>query len=182
VPIGDIQVPVIGKNVVIAVLVQTHILFAAFIIGAVLVAATSEYLGMVTKQPSSEAVARSFLNQTMVPLNMHRFVGNFSYVGFLVAGWAGWRYLRTTREDDREYYDWMGHWGLIWGFGFLIMQPLIGFGYLKSIRETSPDGFEVIMLGDKSWVFNLLVIWLAVMSIASTAYFVHKLRFAVKPN
>src|SRR3712207_8617368 len=50
VPIGDLQVPVIGKNVVIAVLVQTHILFAAFIIGAVLVAATSEYLGMVTKQ------------------------------------------------------------------------------------------------------------------------------------
>src|ERR671916_2828 len=235
-PIGDIQVPIIGKNVVIAVLVQTHILFAAFIIGAVIIAATSEYLGLVTKQPryerfaralaisfvlalvtlfpvffsylqniffwvffveafmflgqivivyawynvwdklayrkslhvvfgfvagffglmamtmidavasfmltppevdlaSSEAVARSFLNQTMVPLNMHRFVGNFSYVGFLVAGWAGWRYLRTTREDDREYYDWMGHWGLIWGFGFLILQPVIGFGYLKGIRE-----------------------------------------------
>src|ERR687893_3015335 len=210
-PIGNLDVPIIGKNVVIAVLVQSHILFAAFIIGAVLIAATSEYLGMVTKQTnyerfarnlarfvvllfasgaalaitfvlalvtlfpvffsilqniffwvflveafmflgqiiivyawynvwdklayrkslhvvfgfvagffglmamtmidavasfmltppevdlaSSEAVARSFQNQTMVPLNMPRFVGNFSYVGFLVAGWAGWRYLRTT--------------------------------------------------------------------------------------
>ena len=41
-PIGDLQVPVIGKNVVIATLVQTHILFATFIIGAVLIAATSE--------------------------------------------------------------------------------------------------------------------------------------------
>src|SRR3712207_2915302 len=112
---------------------------------------------------------------------MHRFVGNFSYVGFLIAGWAGWRYLRTTREDDREYYDWMGHWGLIWGFGFLIIQPVIGYGYLKGIRESSPEAFNVIMLGSKAWVFNLLAIWLAVMSIASTAYFVHKLRFAVKP-
>jgi cytochrome bd ubiquinol oxidase subunit I len=292
-PIGNLEVPVIGKNIVIAVLVQTHILFATFIIGAVLVAATSEYLGMTTKQPYYERfarslarfvvllfasgaalaitfvlalvtlfpvffsylqniffwvflveafmflgqiiivyawynvwdklayrkslhvvfglvagffglmamtmidavasymltppeapvsdVARNFLNQTMVPLNMHRFVGNFSYVGFLIAGWAGWRYLRTTREDDREYYDWMGHWGLIWGFGFLIIQPVIGYGYLKGIRETSPEAFNVIMLGSKSWVFNLLVIWIAVMSIASTAYFVHKLRFAVKP-
>ncbi len=292
-PIGDLQVPIIGKNVVIAVLVQTHILFAAFIIGAVIIAATSEYLGMVTKQPRYERfarslarfvvllfasgaalaitfvlalvtlfpvffsylqniffwvflveafmflgqiiivyawynvwdklayrkslhvvfgfvagffglmamtmidgvasfmltpaeaqvndVARTFLNQTNIPLNMHRFVGNFSYVGFLVAGWAGWRYLRTTREDDREYYDWMGHWGLVWGFGFLIMQPIIGYGYLKGIRESSPGAFETIMIGEKSWVFNLLVIWLAVMSIASTAYFVHKLRFAVKP-
>ncbi|HEX2097655.1 MAG TPA: cytochrome ubiquinol oxidase subunit I [Rubrobacteraceae bacterium] len=292
-PIGDLDVPIIGKNVVIAVLVQTHILFATFIIGAVLIAATSEYLGMVTKQPRYERFARSlarfvvllfasgaalaitfvlalvtlfpiffsylqniffwvflveafmflgeiiivyawynvwdrlayrkalhvtfgmiagffglmamtmidavasymltpaeapvtdaaraFLNQTMVPLNMHRFVGNFSYVGFLVAGWAAWRYLRSAREEDREYYDWMGHWGLIWGFGFLILQPVIGYGYLKAIRESSPEAFETIMLGDKAWVFNLLVFWIAVLSIASTAYFVHKLRFAVKP-
>jgi cytochrome d ubiquinol oxidase subunit I len=295
VPIGNLDVPIIGKNVVIAVLVQSHILFAAFIIGAVLIAATSEYLGMVTKQNNyerfarnlarfvvllfasgaalavtfvlalvtlfpvffsilqniffwvflveafmflgqiiivyawynvwdklayrkslhvifgfiagffglmamtmidavasfmltpaevtSEAnlVARSFLNQTMVPLNMHRFVGNFSYAGFLIAGWAGWRYLRTTREDDREYYDWMGHFGLLWGFGFLIMQPIIGYGYLKGIRESAPDAFNTIMLGSKAWVFNLLVLWIAVLSIASTAYFVHKLRFAIKP-
>jgi cytochrome bd ubiquinol oxidase subunit I len=294
-PIGNLDVPVIGKNVVIAVLVQSHILFAAFIIGAVLIAATSEYLGMVTKQNNYERfarnlarfvvllfasgaalaitfvlalvtlfpvffsilqniffwvflveafmflgqiiivyawynvwdklayrkslhvvfgfvagffglmamtmidavasfmltpaevesqadlVARSFLNQTMVPLNMHRFVGNFSYAGFLIAGWGAWRYLRTTREEEREYYDWMGHFGLIWGFGFLIMQPVIGYGYLKGIRESAPEGFNVIMLGDKSWVFNLLVIWIAIMTIASTAYFVHKLRFTVKP-
>ena len=292
-PIGDLEVPVIGKNVVIAVLVQSHILFAAFIIGAVLIAATSEYLGMVTKQPRYERfarnlarfvvllfasgaalaitfvlalitlfpvffsylqniffwvflveafmflgqiiivyawynvwdklayrktlhvvfgmiagffglmamtmidavasymltpaeapatnVARTFLNQTMVPLNMHRFVGNFSYAGFLIAGWGAWRYLRSTREEDREYYDWMGHWGLIWGFGFLILQPVIGYGYLKGIRESSPEAFETIMLGDKAWVFNLLVTEIAFMSIAATAYFVHKLRFANKP-
>jgi cytochrome bd ubiquinol oxidase subunit I len=294
-PIGNLDVPIIGKNVVIATLVQTHILFAAFIIGAVLIAATSEYLGMVTKQPNyerfarnlarfvvllfasgaalaitfvlalvtlfpvffsilqniffwvflveafmflgqiiivyawynvwdklayrkslhvvfgfiagffglmamtmidavasfmltpaevesqAELVARSFLNQTMVPLNMHRFIGNFSYAGFLIAGWGAWRYLRTSREDEREYYDWMGHFGLIWGFGFLIMQPVIGYGYLKGIRESAPESFNTIMLGDKAWVFNLLVFWIAVLSIASTAYFVHKLRFAVRP-
>src|ERR671912_2574278 len=292
-PIGDLDIPVIGKNVVIAILVQSHILIATFILGASLIAPTAEYLGMVTKQPRYERfarnlarfvvllfasgaalaitfvlalvtlfpvffsylqniffwvflveafmflgqiiivyawynvwdklayrktihvtfgmiagffglmamtmidavasymltpaehpatdVARTFLNQTMIPLNIHRFVGNFSYAGFLIAGWGAWRYLRSTREDDREYYDWMGHFGLIWGFGFLIMQPVIGYGYLKGIRESSPGAFETIMIGEKSWVFNLLVIWLAVMSIASTAYFVHKLRFAVKP-
>ena len=293
-PIGDLQVPIIGKNVVISVLVQTHILIATFIIGAVLIAATSEYLGMVTKQPRYERfarnlarfvvllfasgaalaitfvlalitlfpvffsylqniffwvflieafmflgqiiivyawynvwdklayrktlhvtfgmiagffglmamnmidavasymltpaehpitdVGRTFLNQTMVPLNLHRFVGNFSYVGFLIGGWAAWRYLRSTQEQDREYYDWMGHWGLIWGFGFLILQPVIGYGYLKGIRESSPEAFETIMLGDKAWVFLLLMTWIAVMTVASTAYFVHKLRFAVKPT
>jgi cytochrome bd ubiquinol oxidase subunit I len=292
-PIGDLDVPVIGKSVVIAILVQSHILIATFILGAALIAPTAEYLGMVTKQTKyerfarnlarlivllfasgsalaitfvlalvtlfpvffsylqniffwvflveaflflgviiilyawyntwdklayrkslhvvfgfvaggigliqmtminviasymltpSEApvtdVARTYLNPTMIPLNMHRFVGNFSYVGFLIAGWAAWRYLRAEREDEREYYDWMGHWGLIWGFGFLIMQPIIGYGYLKSIRESAPDAFNTIMLGDKAWLFNLLMVELAVMGVASTAYFVHKLRFAVKP-
>ena len=118
-------------------------------------------------------VARTFLNPTLIPLNMHRFVGNFSYAGFLIAGWAAYRYLRSTREDDREYYDWMGHWGLIWGFGFLILQPVMGYGYLKSIRESAPEAFDTIMLGDKAWLFLLLMIWVAVMTIASTAYFVH---------
>lgn len=292
-PIGNLDVPLIGKNVVIAVLVQTHILFATFIIGAVLIAATSEYMGVITKQqryerfarnlarfvvllfasgaalaitfvlalitlfpvffsylqniffwvflveafmflgqiiivyawynvwdklayrkilhvtfgmiagffglmamnmidavasymltpaeaPATE-VARTFLNPTMVPLNMHRFVGNFSYAGFLIAGWGAWRYLRSTREEDREYYDWMGHWGLMWGFGFLILQPVVGYGYLKSIREGAPEAFSTIMLGEKSWLFLLLMIWVAIMTIASTVYFVHKLRFAVKP-
>src|SRR5215210_4916330 len=220
-PIGDLDIPVIGKNVVIAILVQSHILIATFILGASLIAPTAEYLGMVTKQPRyerfarslarfvvlveafgflgviiilyawynvwdklayrkslhvvfgfvaggfglfqmtmidavasymltpSEApvtdVARTFLNPTLIPLNMHRFVGNFSYAGFLIAGWAAYRYLRAERKDDREYYDWMGHWGLIWGFGFLILQPLMGYGYLKSIREASPEAFETIM-------------------------------------
>jgi cytochrome d ubiquinol oxidase subunit I len=291
-PIGDLDIPVIGKSVVIAILVQSHILIATFILGAALIAPTAEYLGMVTKQAKyerfarnlarllvllfasgsalaitfvlalvtlfpvffsylqniffwvffveaflflgviiilyawyntwdklayrkslhvvfgfvaggiglfqmtmidavasymltpSEApvtdVARTYLNPTFVPLNMHRFVGNFSYVGFLIAGWAAYRYLRTEREDDREYYDWMGHWGLIWGFGFLIIQPIIGYGYLKSIRESAPGAFDTIMLGEKAWLFNLLMVELAVMGVASTAYFVHKLRFAIK--
>src|ERR687898_1214183 len=253
-PIGDLQVPVIGKNVVIASLVQSHMLFASgaalaitfvlalvtlfpvffsilqnvffwvflveafmFLCQIIIVYAwynvwdklayrkslhvvfgfTAGFFGLMAMtmidavasfmltpaEVTSEAglVARSFLNQTMVPLNMHRFVGNFSYAGFLIAGWAGWRYLRTTREGDREYYDWLRHFGLLWGFGFLIMQPIIGYGYLKGIRESAPDAFNTIMLGSKAWVFNLLVLWIAVLSIASTAYFIHKLRFAIKP-
>ncbi len=58
-PIGNLDVPLIGKNAVIGILVQSHILFATFILGAVLIAATSEYLGMVTKQPRYERFARN---------------------------------------------------------------------------------------------------------------------------
>jgi cytochrome bd ubiquinol oxidase subunit I len=126
-------------------------------------------------------VAATYMNPTFVPLNMHRFVGNISFAGFVVAGFAGVRYLRSTREEDREFFDWMGHWALVWGFGFLLLQPIIGFGYMKSIREQNTAAFEYIMLGDKSWLFNLLAIELAIMGVGSVAYCLHKIRFAAKP-
>jgi len=47
-PIGDLDVPVIGKNVVIAILVQSHILIATFILGAALIAPTAELPGVAT--------------------------------------------------------------------------------------------------------------------------------------
>ncbi len=292
-PIGNLEVPGIGKEVVMEAIWQSHVLWAAFIQGIFLIAPISEYLGVLTKQPKYDRFAKgagvaaillfatgsftpilgililitlypvfwsyaqnilfwplfaeafmfvgeiilvyawyaswdtmayrkklhvvlgfmtailltaqmSFinivgsylltpslssatnvgavaLNPTFVPLNMHRFIGNISFAGFLVAGYAALRYLRSTREGDREYYDWMGHWGLIWGFGFLLLQPFIGYGYLKAIREHNSAAFEYIMMGEKSWLFNLLATELAVMAVASVAYCLHKLRFAEKP-
>ena len=292
-PVGDIQIPIIGKEVIIPMLVVPHTLIATFIVGITMIAPISEYIGLVTKQPrydrfarnaakftillfaggsalaftfffslmtlypvffsylmniffwvflaeafmfigevllvyawynawdrmayrkrlhvifgfmaglfgltqmtlinvvgsymlspsaaSATNVAWTYLNPTYMPLNMHRFVGNLSFVGFLIAGWAAWRYLRSLREDDREYYDWMGHWGMVWGFGFLILQPIIGYGYMKAIREHSPVTFDYLMKGDKAWLFNLLMIELAIMAVASVAYFLHKMNFAKKP-
>jgi cytochrome bd ubiquinol oxidase subunit I len=293
VPIGDLQIPIIGKELVIVMLVMPHILIATFVIGITTIAPVAEYVGLITKQPKYDRFARNaakftvlifasgsalaitfvlalitlypvfwsylqniffwvllveafmfvgeiiivyawynawdrmayrkrlhvifgfmaglfgvvqmtfinvvgsylltpseapatalgwtFLNPTFMPLNMHRFVGNLSFVGFLIAGWAAWRYLRSTDEADREYYDWMGHWGVVWGFGFLLLQPIIGFGYLKEIQAHNTEAFEYLMLGDKSWLFNLLMIELGIMSVASVAYCLHKLQFAAKP-
>ncbi len=292
-PIGDLNIPIVGKEVIIPMLVVPHTLLATFIIGITLIAPIAEYIGLITKQAKYDRFARNaakftillfasgsslaftfffalialypvffsylmniffwvflaeafmfigevlliyawynawdrmayrkrlhvifgfmtgllgvtqmtlinvigaymltpsqasansvgwtFLNPTYMPLNMHRFAGNLSFAGFLIAGWAAWRYLRSIQESDREYYDWMGHWGLIWGFGFLLLQPLLGYGYMKEIREHSPVTFDYLMTGDKAWLFNLLMIEVSIMAVASVAYFLHKLKFAVKP-
>jgi cytochrome d ubiquinol oxidase subunit I len=293
VPILDIEIPGISKEVLIGALFQSHALWAAFVIGLVTMGATSEYLGVLTKQPRYDRFAKgtaitailvfatgsftpilailflitlypvfwsyvqnimfwvllaeafmfigeiiliyawyaswnklayrkilhvtlgfttvilfigqmtfinvvgsylltpalanannvgaTYFNPTFIALNMHRFVGNMSYAGFLVAGFAALAYLRSTRESNREFWDWAGHWGLVWGFGFLLLQPFIGFGYLKAIREHNAAAFDLIMVGDKAWLFELLTLFLGVMSFASVAYCLHKLKFAVKP-
>jgi cytochrome d ubiquinol oxidase subunit I len=281
VPVGDVQIPVIGNDMVIPLLVVPHILIAAFVIGINLIGAFSELTGVITKKAHYDRFARAsarftlllfavgsalaftfllslitlypiffsqlmniffwvflaeafmfvgevimvyawyhswdrmayrknlhvvfglvgglfgltqmifidvvasymltpstaqatnvgwtFLNPTYITLNLHRFVGNFSYAGFLIAGWAAWRYLRVTREEDREYYDWMGHWGIVWGFGFLLLQPFMGYGYMTEIKAASPGAFEYLMLGPKSWLFNLLTIEILVMAAGSVS-------------
>jgi len=293
VPIGDLQIPIIGKDLVIPLLVVPHILIAAYVVGINIIAAISEWVGSITKQAHYDRFARNaakftlllfgvgsalaftfllalitlfpvfwsymqniffwvllaeafmfvgevimvyawyhswdrmayrknlhvifgligglfgltqmifinvvasymltpsnaeatdvgwtFINPTYMALNMHRFVGNFSYAGFLIAGWGAWRYLRSATEEDREYYDWMGHWGIVWGFGFLLLQPFMGYEYMTEIKASSPDAFKYLMLGKKSWLFNMLTVELLIMSTASVAYCLHKLKFAVKP-
>jgi cytochrome bd-type quinol oxidase subunit 1 len=59
VPIGDVQIPVIGNKLVIPLLVMPHILIATFIIGITLIAPVSEYVGMITKQRHYDRFARN---------------------------------------------------------------------------------------------------------------------------
>ena len=58
-PIGDVEVPVIGNNLMIPLLVVPHILIASYIIGINLIAATSELVGMITKQRRYDRFARN---------------------------------------------------------------------------------------------------------------------------
>src|ERR671933_1996232 len=65
-PIGKIEIPAIGNEVVIVMLVVPHILIAAFIIGIVLIAATSEYLGVLTKQAKYDRFAHNTAKFTVL--------------------------------------------------------------------------------------------------------------------
>ncbi|MDQ3284121.1 MAG: cytochrome ubiquinol oxidase subunit I [Actinomycetota bacterium] len=65
-PIGDIEIPGIGKEVVIAMLAQSHIFHAAFIAGILLIASTSEYLGVLTKQPKYDRFAKGVATTVVI--------------------------------------------------------------------------------------------------------------------
>jgi cytochrome d ubiquinol oxidase subunit I len=148
------------------------------------------------------------LNPTNLPLTIHRTVGNVAWAGALVALVAGIQYLRVTRrqearalvperarpvralgampegelvrERDREaaYWDWAGQWGLLWAFGFTIIQPWLGYSYAKEIQLHAFDGWYQMMYG---WISNIFLGQLALLGlifILGAWYFFLRLRAA----
>jgi cytochrome bd ubiquinol oxidase subunit I len=130
---------------------------------------------MLTPVPAEE-VLRVFLNPTAIPLNMHRVAGDLSLAGFLVAGYGSFRALRASTAEDRSYFDWVGHIGLIAGLGFLFIQPAIGLSYMIEIRAHAPLAFGILMRGHLSWVFLVQIALLSVLFFLSVLYMWFQVR------
>ncbi|EQD35987.1 cytochrome bd-type quinol oxidase subunit 1-like protein, partial [mine drainage metagenome] len=89
---------------------------------------------MLTPRPAFNLPLIMF-NPTMVPLEMHRFIGNIAFAGAIIALVAGIRLLwRAKAPQMRAYVDWMGQYGLVWAIGFSLAQPLVGWEYAKEIQ------------------------------------------------
>ncbi|HEX2988327.1 MAG TPA: cytochrome ubiquinol oxidase subunit I [Chloroflexota bacterium] len=130
---------------------------------------------MLTSVPPA-LFLRVFFNPTVIPLDMHRMVGDISFAGFVVAGYGAFRTLRAREAKERGYYDWMGSLGLIAGLAFMFLQPAIGIEYLQEIRSASPGAFSVMMRGHNSWLFLLQVLFLSILFVASMVYILLQVR------
>lgn len=72
-------------------------------------------------------------NAALWPLNLHRFLGNITFGGFVVALFAAFMFLTSRREEDRRFYDWMGYTGNLIGVGALMTMPLAGYVLAKEL-------------------------------------------------
>ncbi|MHB1414521.1 MAG: cytochrome ubiquinol oxidase subunit I [Chloroflexota bacterium] len=130
---------------------------------------------MLTPAPQ-QPLLRVFLNPTAIPLDSHRLVGDLSFAGFVIAGFAGIQTLRARDPERRAFFDWVGHIGLLAGVGFLFLQPLIGIEYVEEIRVNSTGAFDAMMRGRLSWMFNLLVVSVSALFFMSVYYMLLQLR------
>ncbi|MCL5025938.1 MAG: cytochrome ubiquinol oxidase subunit I [Chloroflexi bacterium] len=130
---------------------------------------------MLTPTPPTDLL-RVFFNASTLPLDMHRVVGDVSFAGFVVGGYAALRALRSRDEERRRYYDWMGNAGLIAGLGFLFLQPAIGLAYVEEIRANSPGAFTAMMRGRLSWTFLVQVSFLSALFFLSALYMALQVR------
>jgi len=115
---------------------------------------------------------RVFFSATTIPLDMHRIVGDISFAGFVVAGYAAVKTLRARDDEQRAFFDWVGNAALIAGLGFLFLQPAIGVEYVMEIRQHSPGVFYTMMAGRLSSVFLLQVTFLSSLFLLSMLYII----------
>lgn len=72
-------------------------------------------------------------NATWTGLNLHRFIANITFGGFMVAVFAAYMFLTSRDARDRAFYDWMGYIGNFIGVATMMLLPLAGYIYAKEI-------------------------------------------------
>ena len=130
---------------------------------------------MLTPRPPELLWDRLF-NPTMIHLHLHRWFGNLTWTGFALAALCAVAFLRSTTPQDRRHYEWAGGYCFAIGFGALLVMPAIGYEYLLRIRYEQPQAFHTLMLGGRSWLFDLVALLYSLLIILGTCYIARRLR------
>jgi cytochrome bd ubiquinol oxidase subunit I len=112
---------------------------------------------MLTPHPIDAAWANVF-NPSMIHLHLHRWFGNLTWTGFALAALCAIAWRRSAGLTDRGHYQWAAAFCFAIGFGALLVMPVIGFQYLLNLRYAEPQIFHVLMLGQRSWLFDLVAL------------------------
>lgn len=78
-------------------------------------------------------------NPMFVGMALHRTFANLSWPAFAVAAWGAFMYARVKKPEDKAFFDWSTSIGLMWGVGFLLVQPLMGFMIAYSMKLAEPQ-------------------------------------------
>jgi len=167
------------------------------LLGTVVMFLMNAVTGFMNTPPKAIATAPLWAlinNATWWPLNLHRFLGNITFGGFVVALFAAFMFLSARNDEDRKFYDWMGYTGNLIGTGALMTMPLAGYVLAKEFFLYDAQ-LATFMMADKlSGYFvmqGLLVVllflganyymWLSMQRIAGGARFAAPMKaiFAV---
>ena len=104
------------------------------------------------------AALQGIFNPMFTEMVLHRTFANLSWPAFALAAWASFMYIRAKTSEDKAFYDWTSSVGLTWGVGFLLLQPIVGFAMMYSLKSATDggpsSGYERLTTGATS---NLLV-------------------------
>lgn len=132
---------------------------------------------MLTPRPPDLLWERLF-NPTMLHLHLHRWFGNLTWTGFGLSALCAAAFLRAKTDEDKRHYNWAGGYCFTIGFGALLLMPIIGYEYLLRIRYEQPQAFQTLMLGGRSWLFDVVALLYSLLIILGSFYIARGLKAA----
>lgn len=109
-------------------------------------------------------------NASWTGLNLHRFIANLTFGGFIVALFAAFMFLTSRKKEDRAFYDWMGFIGNFIGVATLLALPIAGYIYAKELFLYDAS-ISTLMMADKlSWFFEYQGILVVLLFLGANYY------------
>ncbi|MBI2912257.1 MAG: cytochrome ubiquinol oxidase subunit I [Chloroflexi bacterium] len=109
-------------------------------------------------------------NATWSGLNLHRFIANITFGGFMVALMAATMFLTSSSHEDRAFYDWMGFIGNLIGVGTLMLLPVAGYIYARELFLYDAAISTFLMADKLSWFFEVQGILVSLLFLAANYY------------
>lgn len=115
-------------------------------------------------------------NFTWWPLNLHRFIANVTFGGFIAGLVAAYMYLTARDERDRAFYDWMGFVGNLIGLATFSLLAFPGYLYGLEIYQYDAS-LGIYMMSDRlSMFFEMQGILIGSLFLAGNYYIWLSLR------
>jgi cytochrome bd-type quinol oxidase subunit 1 len=109
-------------------------------------------------------------NFTWWPLNIHRFIANVTFGGFITALVAAVMYMTSKTGEDRAFYDWMGFVGNLIGLATFMLLAFPGYLYGYEIYQYDAS-LGIYMMSDRlSMFFEMQGILIGLMYLAGNYY------------
>lgn len=109
-------------------------------------------------------------NPSWTGLNLHRFIANITFGGFMVALFAAFMFLTAKKDEDRAFYDWMGFTGNLIGVASLMALPIAGYIYARELFLYDASISTLLMADKLAWFFEVQGILVSLLFLGANYY------------
>jgi cytochrome bd-type quinol oxidase subunit 1 len=106
----------------------------------------------------------------VVPIVVHRILGNAAFGGGVVAAYAAYRLLAAKSPEEKAHYDWMSYTAMFMGVLNLIPLPFAGYWLMREVYAYRQQMGITLMGGLLAWVFIMQATMIATLFITLNYY------------
>ena len=117
--------------------------------------AVGSYMLTPPESPATASLWTLVNNASWSGLNLHRFIANITFGGFMVALFAAFMFLTAKDREERAFYDWMGFIGNFIGIATMLLLPLAGYILAKELFLYDAT-IATFMMADKLSTFFVM--------------------------